>query len=87
MAAIVNKVYCVRAKKTHNRCDKAYAIKYIFGSSHQTLFERTLTVNNKAQKRPQAFIQIIFHCHISSFFYLCRVDFSVVSKILEAKLT
>ena len=30
--------------------------------------ERTLTVNNIAQKRQQTFIQIIFHCHISNFF-------------------
>ena len=59
---------CVRTNETHNRCHRAYAIKQISDSSHQDLSERTLTVNNKAQKRQQAFIQIIFHCHISIFF-------------------
>ena len=29
------------------------------------LFERTLTMNTKAQKRQQAFFQIFLHCHIS----------------------
>ena len=60
---------CVRANKTHNPCHNAYAIKEISDSSHQTLFERTLAVNNKAQKRQQAFIQIILHCHICNFFF------------------
>ena len=58
---------CVRANKTHNPCHKAYVIKQISDSSHQTLFERTLTVNNEAQKRQQAFIQLILPCHISIF--------------------
>ena len=42
-----------------------------------TLFERTLTVNNEAQKRQQAFIQIILHCDISIFVYLCRVEYKI----------
>ena len=50
-------------------------VNLISDSSHQTFFERTLTVNNKAQTRQQAFIQIIFHCHISNFFYLCRIEY------------
>ena len=32
---------------------------------------------NEAQKRQQDFIQIILHCHISNFFYLCRVEYKI----------